>query len=650
MGFHQFLKKFAFLILISSSLAHELQLEQNALLALKSNFNNPFLNINWSGPQCPLRYPTQWYGISCENGRVSEILLENLGLIGIISFDAFSVFGELKTLSLRNNSISGEVMDFSSNSRIRKIDLSGNEFRGPISMSLMNLESLESFQVQDNFLTGSIPEFNQSSLAVFNVSNNNLDGQIPETYVMQLFGSDCYNDNPKLCGPPSRNACKNDLNGASSSDIATPPSGQPKKSFSGPNIGTMFLLVDIVGLVAVILLFILYLRKAKKLKKILKRYKNIEEGKEDQETTKEFEDEQDKSSIEAKGKDVVVVAAAAVGSAAGDGAGNLIFLEGRTIFDLNDLLKASAEGLGKGIFGNTYKAMMEGKPGVVVKRLRDLKPLSVDEFMKHLNVIADLKHPNLMPVLAYYYSKEEKLLMYRFAERGNLFNRIHGGRGKDRIQFRWSSRLSVARGVARALEYLHLNTKPQTINLPHGNLKSSNVFLDENEMVLVSDFGLVSLVAPPIAANGMVSYKSPEYMASKRVSRKSDVWSYGCLMLELLTGRIAAHSAPPGTNGVDLCSWVHRAVREEWTAEIFDVEISAERSSASGMLKLLQIAMRCCEKSPEKRPEMSEIVREVENIKVVESSEEEDLSSMDQSLTDESLSTSASGIIGANGK
>ncbi|WCJ42002.1 Leucine-rich repeat protein kinase family protein [Euphorbia peplus] len=659
MGSPQFLKKCQFLILLSSFLtvvSHELQLEQDALLALKANFNDPFLNINWSGPPCPLRYPTQWYGISCNNGRISEISLESLGLTGIVSNDAFSVFGELETLSLRNNSISGEVMDFSSNSRIRKIDLSGNEFRGLISLSLMNVEYLESLQLQDNFLTGSIPEFNQSSLEVFNVSNNNLDGQIPETYVMQLFGPDSFEKNPKLCGSPSENACKNDLKGASPSDVATPPStpsDKPKKHSSRPNIGTMFLLVDVVGLVAVILLFILYFRKAKNLKKILKR-NNLEEGKEDQETTKDFEEsgygqstEHDKSSnilsMEAKGKDVVV-------ATAGDGTGNLIFLEGRPIFDLNDLLKASAEGLGKGIFGNTYKAMMEGKPAVVVKRLRDLRPLTVDEFMKHLNVIADLKHPNLMPVLAYYYSKEEKLLMYRFSERGNLFNRIHGGRGKDRIQFRWSARLSVARGVARALEYLHLNTKSQTLILPHGNLKSSNVLLDENEMVLVSDYALVSLVAPPIAATRMVAYKSPEYMVSKKVSRKSDVWSYGCLILELLTGRVAAHSAPPGTNGVDLCSWVHRAVREEWTAEIFDVEISAERSSASGMLKLLQIAMRCCDKSPEKRPEMGEIVREVENIKVVESSEDEDLSSMEQSLTDESLSTSASGLIGGDGK
>lgn len=200
--------------------------------------------------------------------------------------------------------------------------------------------------------------------------------------------------------------------------------------------------------------------------------------------------------------------------------------------------------------------------------------------------------------------------------------------------------------MARALEYLHLRTTLPAGAVPHGNLKCSNILLEENETVLVSDYGLDSLVALPIASQRMAAYKSPEYQNAKRVSKKSDVWSYGCLLLELLTGKISAYAAPPGVNGVDICSWVHRAVREEWTAEIFDGEISVNRTAAAhGMLRLLQIAMRCCDKSPEKRPEMTEVVREMENIKVIESEDEDDLS-LDRSLTDDSMSTSASGIVG----
>ncbi|KAJ9162473.1 hypothetical protein P3X46_022242 [Hevea brasiliensis] len=647
MGFPPLLFRYYFVILIilSSLFCHavaQLELEKDALLALQANFNGPFLNVNWSGPQCPLEFPTNWYGIRCISGRVSGILLEDLGLTGVVSSDAFTVFTELTILSFRNNSISGEVMNFSSNQKMREINLSGNKFQGQISQSLLSLNSLESLQLQENNFTGSIPEFNQPSLKVFNVSNNHLYGEIPKTHTLQQFGSDSYSNNPELRGVPISTVRK-----LSDTADTNTTSSQPQKSSSKTNtLGTIFLLFDVVGLIAVILLFILYFKKSRKLKKMLKK-NDAEKGKEvssvveddddDEYDLEEVQEEQNKNinRIEVQRKEVAVV----------EEKGGLIFMEQQATFELDDLLKASAEGLGKGIFGNSYKAMIEGRPAIVVKRLRDLKPLSFEEFIKQLNIISELKHPNLLPLVAHYYSKEEKLLLYKFAEKGNLFNRIHGGRGnKDRIPFRWSARLSVARGVARALEYLHLNRKSQSI-VPHGNLKSTNVLLDDNDMVLVSDYGLTSLLAVPVAANRLVSYKSPEYQASKKLCKKSDVWSYGCLILELLTGRVQAHSAPPGTNGVDLSSWVHRAVREEWTAEIFDIEISVQRSSTPGMLKLLQIAMGCCDKSPEKRPEMTEVVREVKSIKLVESEDEEDLS-MDHSLTDESLSTSASGIMG----
>lgn len=222
---------------------------------------------------------------------------------------------------------------------------------------------------------------------------------------------------------------------------------------------------------------------------------------------------------------------------------------------------------------------------------------------------------------------------------------ISGGRGGNRVPFSWNSRLSVARGVARALVHLHLNTKFNNI-VPHGNLRSSNVLFDENDAVLVSDFGLASLIAQPIAAQHMVVYKSPEYGYARKVTMQSDVWSYGSLLIELLTGKVSVCSAPPGTNGVDLCSWVHRAVREEWTAEIFDKEISGLKSALPGMLRLLQIAMRCIERFPEKRPEMREVVREVEKIQPTLISEDDDDVSGDRSLTDDSLSTASTSIIG----
>ncbi|KAL1812149.1 hypothetical protein ACET3Z_022214 [Daucus carota] len=380
--------------------------------------------------------------------------------------------------------------------------------------------------------------------------------------------------------------------------------------------------VDVIGLIVIAVLFYVYYKKNRRLKEDMRRLnfsQKIEDQKDEQMVDKgkrvaDSEEHQDKDKVQ------------------------LTFMEGVARFELNDLLKASAEGLGKGNFGNSYRATFDDGRAVVVKRLRDLKPLSGDEFVKQVRGIAELDHPNLLPLLAYYYSKNEKFLVFKFAVNGNLYNRLHGGKGtRNRIPFPWSSRLAVARAVAKSLEYLHLNYH---IPVPHANLKSTNILLDENDVVLLSDYGLTSIVAPPIAVQRMVSFKSPEFQMSKRVSKKSDIWCFGALLLELLTGKVCVHSAPPEANGIDLCSWVHRAVREEWTAEIFDPEVSSRTGAYNAMVGVLQMAMRCCDKLPEKRPNISELVRELENVKsvIIDSEDDEDLSMDRSSYTDESLS------------
>ncbi|KAF5936906.1 hypothetical protein HYC85_024412 [Camellia sinensis] len=605
--------------------------EREALLALADELNNSFLHNNWTSLNCyNIVMTPYWYGVKCTNGRVAEVVLENMGLTGKIRPDTLFNLTELSVLSLKNNSISGNMMDFSQNQKLTQIDMSSNMFDGLISNSLPGLAFLESLQLQDNMLAGSIPAFNQSSLKEFNVSNNGLTGAIPNTKVLQSFNSSSFSGNPQLCGSPSYNPCS-PSNNDTSSDNSPKPSGVSR-------FAPILLVIDVVGFIVVVFLFMIYCRKSKQLSNAMNmRSSRPVEGVRAEKAVQDIEvSQRSEGYVESEG-----------GEGGGGERGKLTFMDGvERGFGLHDLLKASAEGLGKGNFGNCYKAMVDDGPAVVVKRLRELRPLSHSEFAKQLQALADLKHPNLLPLLAYYYSKEEKLLVHKLASNGNVYNRIHGGRGtRGRVPFRWTARLSVARAVARAMDYLHLNppkstttTTTTTVFPPHGNLKSSNVLLD-NDLVLVSDYSLASLISLPIAAQRMVSYKSPEFQNYKRLSKKSDVWSFGCLLLELLTGRVSAHSSPPGVNGVDLCGWVHRAVREEWTAEIFDVEIAVQRSATHSMLRLLQIAIRCCEKAPEKRPDMAEVAREIENIKVVVDSEDsEDLS---QSITDDSMSMSA---------
>ncbi|KAG9451588.1 hypothetical protein H6P81_011553 [Aristolochia fimbriata] len=332
--------------------------------------------------------------------------------------------------------------------------------------------------------------------------------------------------------------------------------------------------------------------------------------------------------------------------AASEERGKLEFFSEERGFELGDLLKASADALGKGNFGACYKAVLGNGTSVVVKRLKDLAPSTGDEFATHIRALSALKHPNLLSFLAFYNNRDERLLVHRFARNGNLFDRIHAGRGENRrgenrVPFKWHSRLQVARGVARAMAYLHVNSNSPTA-APHGNLKSSNVLLDENDMPRVSDYGYSSIISTSAAVQRMAVYRSPEYQHRRRVSKKSDVWTYGSLLLELLSGKASCLSYPGGERGIDLCNWVHVAVREEWTAEIFDAEIAAQRNASQDMLKLLQIALRCCEKSPEQRPEMVDVMRSVEGIAARESGDDE--SSDRSSVDDHSGSTNGSGI------
>lgn len=407
--------------------------ERDALYALKATFNHPFLNKNWSGLQCYSNEPPYWYGIQCVNGRVTGILLENMGLAGTIKFDAFIFLPELTTLSLRNNSLTGTLMNFDANQQLKSVDLSDNVFHGPISQSLANLDQLSSLQLQGNSLTGQIPEFNQPTLVVFNVSENNLSGLIPQTQALQSIGPDSFSGNPELCGLPTSNSCTSSIyQEYNASQAPEPPPGESrtksnKKCSSISHFAVLFLLFDVVALVAVILLFILYYKKTKELKKFMKDENEEEEG---EQIRVQFQVQgrraEEAGKDQEKPEEAVVEGRRSVFGAEEKG-GKLVFMDNNEgNFELGDLLRASAEGLGKGTLGNCYKVLLEDGQAVVVKRLRYLKPMIREEFMRHMTSLASHRHPNLLPPYAYCYSKDEKLMVYRFIEKGSLFNRIHG--------------------------------------------------------------------------------------------------------------------------------------------------------------------------------------------------------------------------------
>ena len=189
-----------------------------------------------------------------------------------------------------------------------------------------------------------------------------------------------------------------------------------------------------------------------------------------------------------------------------------------------------------------------------------------------------------------------------------------GRRSPNEAGLRWSKRLKIIKGVARGLAYLYREL-PQ-LGLPHGHLKSSNVLLDENFEPLLSDYALDPLINKDHAEQVMVAYKSPEFTQNNIISKKTDVWCLGILILEILTGKFPANYLKHGRGENDeLATWVNSVVKEEWSSEMFDMEMRASRSCKGEMLKLLKVGMWCCEWNVEKRWSLREAVEKIEELK-----------------------------------
>jgi serine/threonine protein kinase len=178
----------------------------------------------------------------------------------------------------------------------------------------------------------------------------------------------------------------------------------------------------------------------------------------------------------------------------------------------------------------------------------------------------------------------------------------------------WPIRLKIVKGIAKGLEYLYKDM-PSLI-APHGNLKSSNVLLTETFEPILTDYGLVPVTNQEMAKDIMVIYKSPEYLQQGRITKKSDVWCLGILILEILTGKFPATFLQQGKGSeVSLANWVISVVPEEWNSSVFDKEMGETKNGESEMEKLLKIALSCCEGDVDKRCDLKEAVEKIQQVK-----------------------------------
>ncbi|CAA3029467.1 Serine threonine kinase [Olea europaea subsp. europaea] len=290
----------------------------------------------------------------------------------------------------------------------------------------------------------------------------------------------------------------------------------------------------------------------------------------------------------------------------------LVFNEGRNLdFGLEDLLRASAEVLGKGTFGTSYEATLDNGITIVVKILKDVIVTS-KEFQQQMEVIRRMKNESVATLMAYYYSSDYKLVVYDYMVRG-VYLPCYMVRqfGKSKISLDWETRLRIAVGAARGIAHIHTQLGQ---NIVHGNVKGSNIFLSAQGYGCVSDVGLATLVSTTSVLHSRSSgYRASEVVDTKKLSQASDVYSFGVVLLELLTGKPTILSED-NKKASQLVRWVASVVREEWTVEVFDIELLKYQNIEEAMVEVLQIATDCVKSVPKHRPKMSEVVRMLEDI------------------------------------
>lgn len=168
----------------------------------------------------------------------------------------------------------------------------------------------------------------------------------------------------------------------------------------------------------------------------------------------------------------------------------------------------------------------------------------------------------------------------------------------------------------------------------HGNIKSSNILLNRDLEACISDFGLAQLLSSTSASSRIIGYRAPEISETRKVTQQSDVYSFGVLLLELLTGKAPAQVSM-NEEGIDLPGWVQSVVREEWTAEVFDLELMRYQNIEEEMVGMLQIAMQCVDAVPDRRPKMADVHLLLEDVHPFSSDTGDEASRQSESVSEE---------------
>ncbi|KAK3151949.1 hypothetical protein QOZ80_2BG0152500 [Eleusine coracana subsp. coracana] len=492
--------------------------------------------------------------------------------------DDFQDCPALAALDLSNNRLVGTVpSSLASCQRLVKLNLRRNRLEGEIPGALAKMPAMAILDLSGNALTGTIPESFGSSpaLETLNLAYNNLSGLVPGNGVLRTINPDELAGNPGLCGgvlPPCNSRGSNNM-------VANTRPRVTAARLKRVAVGWLVGMLVVFALVAAMLAG----------RYVYRRWYMYTDGEEEI-------------------------------SSGGAWPWRLTAFQ-RVGFTSADVVACVKEAnvVGMGATGVVYKAQLP-RATIAVKKLwrpssqsqaEETTETRTEEVLKEVNLLGRLRHRNIVRMLGYVHNDRDAMMLYEFMPNGSLWEALHGHSPDDhhpRLLEDWVSRYDVAAGVAQGLAYLHHDCHPPVI---HRDIKSNNILLDANMEARIADFGLARALARTNESVSVVAgsygYIAPEYGYTLKVDQKSDIYSYGVVLMELITGRRAVE--PEFGEGQDIVGWVRDKIRTNTVEEFLDPNVGGRCAHVrEEMLLVLRIAVLCTARAPRDRPSMRDVI------------------------------------------
>ncbi|XP_022152611.1 protein STRUBBELIG-RECEPTOR FAMILY 6-like isoform X2 [Momordica charantia] len=606
---------------LSGSLGYQLS-SLTALINLDVSINN-------LGPDIPYQLPQNLQKLNLGSNNYSGSLPYSI-----------SQMSSLISLNISHNQLRNQVNDMFWNlSSLSTLDFSFNSLSGALPQSFSNLTSMNSMFLQNNQLSGTIDVLANLPLQNLNVENNNFTGWIPERLknINIQEGANSWSFGlapPPPPGTPVNQNYRYHKPGINYSPLSSDAGGggSSRSGISGGAIAGILISVIVVGAV---LAYLLVKRRPKRSSTDIEKQKqklgNLPSvspaSNEVQDSLAEMKLIHTSSSFDAKALD----SPASINLKPPP-------IERHKSFDDNDTLKISvvkntnaappisvrsysiadlqmATGsfnvenlLGEGSFGRVYRAQFDDGKVLAVKKIDSsaLPRELLEDFTEIVANVSQLHHPNVTELMGYCSEHGLHLLLYEFHKNGSLHDFLHIADDYSK-PLTWNSRVKIALGTARALEYLHEVCAPSVV---HRNIKSANILLDAELNPHLSDCGLASFITnldQALDQQAGSGYSAPEVTMSGQYTLKSDVYSFGVVMLELLSGRKPFDSSRPRTEQ-SLVRWA--------TPQLHDIDALTKMVDPAlkglypvkSLSRFADVVALCVQPEPEFRPPMSEVV------------------------------------------